>query len=117
MANKRQLKRSIKFICGDVAGECLFSEFAMQADGRKMSQIIVDLADLQDDTIRKVSVAFDKSAGSSKDKKEYKKAKRNYYKKAYSTLKQQFNEGLEGIVKDINSLIPQEQKEQNKKQA
>src|SRR5574344_1752222 len=101
MANKRQLKKSIKFICGDVAGECLFSECSMNADAQKMSQAIVDLAELQDDAIRKVSVSFDKTKKDTGDSKAYKKAHRDYYKAAYMTLRKEFKESLIAIVKVI----------------
>ncbi len=116
MASKRNLKKSLRYVCGDIAGECLFSEYAFEGvDGTKMSQVIINLANLQDESVKKVSVCFDKSARDFETKKQFNEARSEYFKKCYSTLKSQFNDGVKDIVKDMNALLPSSQKEANKK--
>lgn len=103
MANKRVLKKNIASVCGDVAGVCLFSDEIQNVEGEKIAQMIIDLAELQDSTIAKVSVSYDKTSGDFENRKEYRKAKNAYYKLAYNTLIAQFNEQLQAIVKEMNA--------------
>lgn len=117
MASKRDLKKGIKYVIGDIAGECIFAEYAFEnIDSNKTSEIIVKLAELQDEALRKTTVCFDKTPktfdGTVKD---YRKAKCEYYKKCYNTLMDQFNAEIKEIVKDMNALMPSAQKEANKK--
>ena len=62
MANKRILKKYIKNVCGDIAGECIFAKLYFGGvDCDKMDDIIVKAAFLQTNFIDKVSVCFDKA--------------------------------------------------------
>ena len=48
MANKRNLKKAIRFACGDMAGECIFAENTIEGtDVAAWDQIILDIALLQ----------------------------------------------------------------------
>ncbi|MEF9924435.1 MAG: hypothetical protein RR854_07670, partial [Muribaculaceae bacterium] len=115
--NKRSLKKGIKYVIGDIAGECLFTEQVLEnIDAVKVSEIILKLAELQEDALQKVSVSYEKAPKTFDGTvKEYNKAKCAYYKKCYSTLMAEFNEGIKDVIKDMNALIPAVQKEANKK--
>lgn len=108
MANKRGLKKGIRYICGDIAGECMLASYTFEnADRQKINGIIIKTARLQDDTIKKVSVNYDKNLKSfDGNAKEYNKAKRKYFKNCYTTLINQFNDSVKEIVKEMNSLRP-----------
>ena len=106
MANKRELKKNIRLICGDIAGECIFSEFALNADSQKISQVIINLADLQEESVQKVSFSYDKVEKDFETRKDYKKAKNRYFKNAYTALKKEFNDGIKEIVKELNETMP-----------
>lgn len=48
MANKRELKKQIKYICGDVAMQCIITrEFVEGVDAEKMNDLVFQTADLQ----------------------------------------------------------------------
>ena len=48
MANKRDLKKMIKYTCSDIAGECIFAKLYFDGiDNEKMDDIIVKSAFLQ----------------------------------------------------------------------
>lgn len=116
MANKRNLKKYIKYTCGDIAGECIFAKiYFAGVDDNKMDEIIVKAAGLQTTTIDKVSVSFDKTpktfGGNLAD---YRKAKKQYFKECYKALKQEFVKDIENIVCEMNAALSQEQKEANK---
>lgn len=104
MANKRNLKKGIRFICSGIAAECLFSEEAEKIDEQKKAEIIIALASLQDDSISKISVSYDRCACDFDNAKEYNKARYIYFKNVYKTLTAQFNDSVNGIIKEMNSL-------------
>lgn len=115
MANKRELKKAIKAICGDIAGECLISRhFVPNIDQEKMGEIILKIADLQYATIDNVTFSFDKSASSFADRHEYKTARDTYFRKGYAKLIGEFNKSVEEIVREMNAALPATQKEANK---
>ena len=93
MANKRGLKKGIKYICGDIAGECILASYTFEGiDIQKLNELIIKTAELQDNTVKKVSVSFDKNLKSfDADAKDHKKANRKYIKNCYNTLINQFN--------------------------
>lgn len=116
MANKRILKKQVRHVCGDVAAECILaSEFLPGVDSQKMREIIVELATLQDNILNNASFSFDKTPAQFESAKEYNKARRNYYAKAFASLKKEFNTKIEAIVKEMNSTLTAEQREENKK--
>jgi hypothetical protein len=48
MANKRDLKKEIKYVCGDLAAECLLAKnYVKGVDAKAMKEIITKIADLQ----------------------------------------------------------------------
>ena len=56
MANKRTLKKQIRYICGDCAAECaMASEVIPGIDCDKLTDAICSLAALQTDSLSKVS--------------------------------------------------------------
>lgn len=116
MANKRRLKKSIKAMCGDIAGECIITRnFIPGVEPRKMEEIICDIADLQGDTLAGVSFSFDKNEKSFENGRLYREARRKYFNKAYGKLKTEFLEGVNKAVAAMNEALPQAQKDLNKK--
>lgn len=106
MANKRNLKKNIKNICGDIAGEAIFACYTYEnIDVAKMNDAVIALADLQESSIVKVSVSYDKNLNSfGKDKKAYNKAKSAYFQSCYKALIVQFNDTLKQILADMNAI-------------
>ena len=48
MANKRLLKKQIKYACGDIAAECIMAiHFVDGIDVKKMQDIVFEIASLQ----------------------------------------------------------------------
>lgn len=112
MANKRDLKKSIKYICSDLASECVFAiELMPNIDKTKMGEVINEIAKLQFSTIEHLTFSFDKSPKDFSDAKAYKKAKAEYFKKAYESIEKEFNEKVEIIVKSMNSALPSKKEE------
>ena len=115
MASKRQLKKQIELVCGDIAGECLVvRDLVPGFDYDNMTAIIVEVAQLQYATLRRVGFNFDKSRRDFANGKEYKKATRAYHKAAYKKLADDFKASVNEIVKKMNNEMPKAVKDANK---
>ncbi len=116
MANKRDLKKQIRYICGDLAAECLIAgEYVDGIDRKSMRAIVCKIATLQQDALQRCSFSFDKVPSDFNNLKEYHVARKAYFKQAYNTLREKFNKHVLDIVKDMNAAVPKEVKEANKK--
>lgn len=115
MANKRQLKKHIRYVCGDMAAEILCARAAFDGfDNDAVAQIIGKIANLQVQTLDKVSFSFDKARNNFADEHEYNKAHKAYYRAAFAKLNKEFVDGVKDIVKDMNAAMPQAVKDQLK---
>lgn len=116
MASKRDLKKQIAYVCGDVATECLIAaEYVNGVNGETMRNIVCKLALLQENVLKNVTFAFDKVPGDFESRHDYNKARSAYFKKAYKALREKFNARLIEIVKEMNAALPQEVKDANKR--
>ncbi len=112
MASKRNLKKQIRNICGDLAAECAMAiQYAPMVDEEKMSDIISRVAGLQENTLARVSFSFDKSERDFDNRHQYIQAKKAYYKVAYCKLVADFNNAVEKMVDDMNAAMPKAPKE------
>ena len=116
MANKRNLKKNIAYICSDIVGECIFAQQAFEGiDVDKMDEVIVKVALLQDAAIKKISVNYDKQEKDFKNNKAvYSKGRRAYFKAVEKDIAEFVNEGVDAIVREMNALLPAAQREANK---
>ncbi|MBO8477084.1 MAG: hypothetical protein IAB88_08850 [Bacteroidetes bacterium] len=118
MANKRDLKKYMKMMAADVAGETAFIlDYYDNIDENKAYKVIDDVLVLLTEKIANVSVAFDKTCKLSfdGDRKAYRKAHTAYFKNCYKELLKEFDDGIQAIVKEMNSLLSKEQLAENKK--
>ena len=117
MANKRTLKKYLKTVAEELAGETAFiMDFYEGIDLKKADAIIDDIYNLWVEKNEDVTVAFDKTLQVSFEgnAKEYRKARRAYYKAAYNTLIAEYNDGVAEILKKMNALLSPEQRNMNK---
>lgn len=118
MANKRSLKKEIRYICGDLAGECIIARtFIPGIDEKKMGELVVRIAELQAATLQRATFSFDKAKADFASVHEYNKARNIYNAKAFRSLTDEFNHQVDEIVKEMNKALPAAQKEANKKAA
>ncbi len=115
MANKRELKKQIKYICGDLAAECIMArEFIDGIDSDKMNNIIFDIANLQERSLKNCTFSFEKTPSSFETPYLYHLSSRKYFHQAYKSFYDEFNKHVADIVKSMNSLLSEEQKQINK---
>lgn len=107
MANKRSLKKAIKLACGNIAGECMIArELIPGINQEKIDEAVFKIADLQCETIDKVTFSFDKTEASFDSKKAYRDARSKYFRKAYHKLTSDFDASVQSIVNDMNAALP-----------
>ena len=106
MANKRDLKKAIRRSCGSIAGECIFIQEMLQdnANAEQWDSIILDAALLQQEAVNRVTISFDKTRKDFASGKEYRKAKRAYFKAAEKALSQYMHEEVGKIAEKMNAL-------------
>lgn len=105
MQSKRDLKKQIRYICGDLVGECLIiAEVCPEEKLPEVNRLIIDLAILQEETIAKINFNFDKTPKSFATAQEYNKARSAYYREAFRTLHKQFNIALADAVHRMNTI-------------
>lgn len=111
MANKRNLKKAVKAVCGNIAGECIISRNLIPGiDVEKMNEAVFKVADLQYATITNASFSFDKTPKSFSNMHEYRTARDKYFRKGYARLAADFNKGIEDVVAIMNSALPADRK-------
>lgn len=116
MANKRDLKKQIKYICGEVAVECILAREYMEGiNADKMNDVVFEIAELQQKSLKNATFAFDKTPKDFDNGKEYNRAANAYFKNAYKVFYAEFNKHIQAIVKQMNELLPAAQREINKK--
>ncbi|MDE7389140.1 MAG: hypothetical protein K2M97_07830 [Muribaculaceae bacterium] len=105
MKSKRDLKKQIKYICGDLVGECMIlGEIVPEEKQNEVGQLIIDIAVLQESTLDKVNFSFDKTERDFPTRHDYLKARSRYFNAAYTKLHDEFNAGLSAAVHRMNEL-------------
>ena len=116
MANKRDLKKEIRYTCGDIAVECMATaDYVADIDLKKLGEIIEHTANLQVNALKNATFSFDKTPGDFDNTKEYHKAASAYYKKAYKAFRDDFGKELQTIVDSMNSLFKAEKTDDTNK--
>lgn len=113
-SSKRLLKKEIRVICGALAGECVVAKITVPGiDREKINEIIYELAELQEKALGRINFDFPQSEKSFSNKGEYNKARSAYFTAGFRKLKSEFNSHIDLILKKMNALLPQEQKDAN----
>lgn len=114
MANLRDLKKEVRYACGELAAECMIAAHYVEGvDPKAMSEIVGKIASLQGSALSHVSFSFDKTQKNFENRAAYLKARKEYFKKAYASFREKFNEKVVEIVRDMNAALPQSVKDAN----
>lgn len=105
MISKRNLKKQIKYICGNLVGECMMLDVILPEEKHdELAQLVVDTALLQEKTLAQCTFSFDKSARDFASVHAYNQAKSKYVREAFNTLHKQFNSRLAELVHELNRI-------------
>lgn len=107
MANKRQLKKEIRYICGDIAAECALAKYLVEdINSDAMDEALRNIAALQEETLSRVNVNFDKVPKNFETLKAYNDAKFSFMNKAFTSITDEFNKRVQEIVDKMNTALP-----------
>ena len=107
MANKRNLKKAIRYACGDMVGQCIIAESVLQgADIEKWDNVILNIAMLQEEAINRVTVSYDRTRKDFANGREYKKARRNYFKQVEKAINDYMKTEAGKVAAEMNALTP-----------
>jgi len=107
MANKRILKKHFAYVCGDLAAECIVASHLIKGvDADALNNLVTKIALLQDNSIKKINILFDKSISDFENAAEYRKARRKYFATAYTSLMKHFNDSVKEIIDEMNKALP-----------
>lgn len=116
MTNKRQLKKYVRYVCGDLAAEIIIASRLFDGyDRDTVNKIISDIASLQQTTLADMSFAFDRTSREFANRAEYRRALKAYHKAAYNRLFENFDNRVNEIVKEMNEATPQTVRDSFKK--
>lgn len=112
MANLRDIKKEIKYVCGDLAAECMVAaSFIKGADVKKLDELVFKIADLQNTALQNVKFSFDKDPYSYESGRAYHNARASYFKAAFKSFREKFYGHVNEIVHEMNGSLPKPAKE------
>lgn len=110
MANKRQIKKRVQYVCGQMAAEILLAQMIVKGlEADAVNTIVCNIAALQSTTISHVGVAFDKVPRDFDNRSLYLKARRAYFRAAFRHLKEEFTANATELLKQMNAAVPADQ--------
>ena len=113
MANKRQLKKQIRYMCGDIAADVLIAGRLEELNTENVAKFINALANLQVQSLQNATFSFDKTRKDFENRALYNKARAKYFRQGYDKLRENIFTTINEIVKDINAALPAEVKAAN----
>ena len=87
MANKRDIKKSINYVLGDLFQECILLKIFKKADNAKVDEVLTDILNLQNEFLAR---ANHPQPGNVKA----------YFRKLYSD----FGDSVEAIIKKMQAM-------------
>lgn len=109
MANKREFKKRVRTICGELASDAMIAAtlFPKEVNREKVNILINEIAALQEDTIALTSFSFDKAPRDYESLAVYHSERRKYFATAYKKLNKDFIDRALEIVKQLNDVVPE----------
>ncbi len=92
MANKRDLKKVINYVAGELLSECLFNKYYVPGvEAEKVEVLMGKIISIQDEFLCRVGANGDKAP----------KAVKAYYRK----LREDFDKAINEVLEEMNALV------------
>ena len=116
--NKRDFKKYVEN-AGDSACAAMAEVFdsVENIDKDKVANAVEKVLSAVAAAKSNADITFDKGVKAFDNLKEYSKAKKDFYKKLFDKIYEDFYKDLDAALKEFNSAVPEEVKEENKKAA
>ena len=115
MANKREFKKNVEAIGASACAPMMEIYQTLEEDKKEtvekaVAQVLGAVAAARSNA----DITFDKGVKAFENLKEYSKAKKDFYKKLFGKISDDFSKELEEALKLFNSAVPEEVKAENK---
>ncbi|MDE6109218.1 MAG: hypothetical protein K2F72_02900 [Muribaculaceae bacterium] len=118
MANKRNVKKEIRNICGAMAAELLSAAACIEGfDEARVNELVGRIAALQVNGLSHCTFAFDKTPADFASPRAFNAARRAYNRAAFNKLAEDTRAEVNAILKEMNSMLPQSVRDAVKAQA
>lgn len=116
MANKREFKKYVEAV-GASACEAMMVTYYNEegVNQAEIAKAIEQVLGAVGAARSNADITFDKGVKAFDNLKDYSVAKKNFYKKLFDKINEDFNSQLDAAVKTFNAAIPQNVKEEYKK--
>lgn len=115
MANKREFKKFVEAVGGNVVSEMMTSYYNdKDADKEKIEHAIGRVLGATGAAKSNANVYFDRGVKSYADSREYTKAKAAFFKALFKKISGDFNREVNDAVKEFNAALPEDVKKSNK---
>lgn len=115
MANKREFKKYVDALGASVIDEMVSSYYNVKnIDRDKVAKGIEIVLAAIGKAKNNANVFFDRGPKAFADRKEYTKAKENFFKSLFNKIETEFSEEVNLGLKEFNEALPAEVREQNK---
>ena len=115
MANKREFKKYVEAVGASACNEMMDAYYTVDGiDKDAVSKAIEKVLGATAAARSNSNVFFDKGVKAFGDKKEYGKAKKEFFVKLFTKINSDYTKELDAALKLFNSAIPQGVKDQNK---
>lgn len=118
MSSLRSFRKNIRFVCGELAAECLIARnFIKGVDAEEFGKIVVEVAKLQEEALARVNITFDKSRKDFENAADYAKARKAYLANAYNHLADNFNAKVRELIARMNAAAHNKERVAQEKNA
>lgn len=118
MANKREFKKYVEAVGASACDEMMSAYYTVDGiDKDSVSKAVEQVLCAVAAARANANVFFDKGSKAFSSRKEYSKAKQDFFEKLFEKINGDFSKQLDEALKVFNSAVPREVKEQNKELA
>lgn len=118
MANKRNFKKVVEAIGASVCEPMMAYYYTADDENRqKVEKLIAKVLGAVGAASANADITFDKGVKAFDSLKEYSKAKKDFFKKLFEKINNDFTKEIDESLKEFNALLPDEVKAANKNAA
>lgn len=107
MSSVKDLKKEVRRVCNQIASEAMTAAAVLGGKaGKEMAAVVTDVANLQTNALAAASFRFDKLPTDFPTKKDYNRARSEFFANAYRSYREKFLGHVEEIVAKMNAALP-----------
>ena len=115
MPNKREFKKYVDALGASVVEEMMVAYYNVEgADRKNISVAVGKVHGAIEDAKDKANIYFDRGHKAVPTMKEYAKAKRDFFRALFNKIENEFNDEINGAIKDFNAALPESVKKAQK---